>query len=237
MISSDYQMTFGYGRTDSPYGTAAYPYHRGDDWYMPDETPIVVNGVMIGLSGHSGFVTGSHCHIGKWVGNKDYDPESQGWELDDPVVIDVGNDDINGYWVKLRDAAGFVWVYLHMTPDTQAVSIGQRLSDLPKYNKGDNDMSNNDLADNYFVQACAEAILGRTAAGDQNLLNNVGQPKTSVLDTFRSYPEAKARVAKLDNYDALVKQVADLEAQLAQAGSGNATTLKPGLYNVPAPSK
>src|SRR4051794_40741372 len=101
MISNDYQMTFGYGRKDPPYGTAEHPYHRGDDWYMPDGTPVVVNGVQIGFSGHSGFVTGPHCHIGRFVNGADTNPQSRGWTLDDPVVTDIGYDDTNGNYVAL----------------------------------------------------------------------------------------------------------------------------------------
>ena len=58
-------------------------------------------------------------------------------------------------------------------------------------------------ADNYTVQALAEAILGRTAANDKNLQNNIGGDVNTVIDTIRSYPEAKARAEKANKYDTL----------------------------------
>lgn len=53
-------------------------------------------------------------------------------------------------------------------------------------------------ADSYTVQALSEAILGRTAEGDKNLENNIGRPVNDVIDTIRTYPEAKARAARAD---------------------------------------
>lgn len=70
-------------------------------------------------------------------------------------------------------------------------------------------------ADNYTVQALAEGGLGRTASGDGNLQNNIGLPVNSVIDTFRNYPEWKARQAKANTYDADVK--AAYERGLADA--------------------
>lgn len=67
------------------------------------------------------------------------------------------------------------------------------------------DTMDSDKADDYYIQALSEGGLGRTAAGDKNLLNNKGQPKTKVLDTFRSYPEWKDRQTKANNYDRDVK--------------------------------
>lgn len=68
------------------------------------------------------------------------------------------------------------------------------------YLRLEDDMS--DVADNYFIEACAEGLLGRTASGDVNLLNNLGRPKNDVLDTFRSYPEHVAIMDKAAKYDA-----------------------------------
>jgi hypothetical protein len=133
MISSDYKMTFGYKRTDAPYGTAKFPYHRGDDWFMPEGTPIVVNGVQIGISGQTGFVTGPHCHIGRFVGGSDTNPNSQGWQLDNPHVTDIGYDDVNGNYVGLLDAQGVRWVYLHMKEKSGSVKVGDYLNQLTKY--------------------------------------------------------------------------------------------------------
>lgn len=149
MISSEYSMTFGYGRTDPPYGTAQFPYHRGDDWYMPDGTPIVVNGVQIGVSGHTGFVTGPHCHIGRFVNGGDTNPSSQGWTLGNPHVTDIGYDDTNGNYVGLLDSAGVRWVYLHMQEKSTNVKVGDYLDGLPKYEEQDMNPNSGDVINAY----------------------------------------------------------------------------------------
>lgn len=89
-------------------------------------------------------------------------------------------------------------------------------------------------ADNYTVEALAEGGLGRTANGDKNLMNSIGQPVNTVIDTFRFYPEWKERQRKADNYDADVK--AAYEKGKADAGKVNtdAIELAPGLYEVKA---
>lgn len=125
MTAQDFPITFDYGDTSPPYGTVANPYHRGQDRYMPDNTPIVINGnTTIGFSGHSGWVTGSHLHIGRWVAGKDTNPNGQGFTLKSPArVVRVGYDDVDGNYVCINDADGVQWCYLHMT--TTSATIGQ----------------------------------------------------------------------------------------------------------------
>lgn len=209
MISTDYIMTFGYGRTDPPYGTTAFPYHRGDDWYMPDGTPIVVNGVQIGISGHSGFVTGPHCHIGRFISGTDTDPNSQGWSLKNPHVTDIGYDDTNGNYVGLLDASGVRWVYLHMQEKSTNVKVGDYLDSLPKYEEQDMNPNAGDVTNAY-----------QTA--------NKRDATQAEIDVY---------VAKPWNApDGLVygKLFVDLEAaqKAASSGDGSASTLKPGVYKV-----
>jgi hypothetical protein len=166
MIASDYSITFPYGATDPPYGTAANPYHRGDDRYMPDGTPVVVNGVLIGYSGHSGWVTGSHLHIGRFINGKDTNPQGGGFTVNGAVVSQVGEDDTNGKFVRLADADGSSWVYLHLS-DNSIVKTGNVLSQLPQYNgeepqKQEEDMPNNGDVDNVY-----KLINGRSATDDE----------------------------------------------------------------------
>lgn len=80
-------------------------------------------------------------------------------------------------------------------------------------NKEEEDMK----ADNYTIQALAEAGLGRTAAGDQNLINNVGRDVKEVIDTFRTYPEWKERQRKADDYDRLAAELAQLKEKPQKA--------------------
>lgn len=124
--ASTYPVTFPYGATSYPYGTAQYPYHRGEDRYMPIGTPVIVNGVQIGLSGQTGFVTGPHLHIGRFVNGSDTNPSGGGFNLAVPATItDFGYDATNGNYVGIRDALGTRWVYLHL--NSSNVSVGQIL--------------------------------------------------------------------------------------------------------------
>lgn len=123
--ASQYKVTFPYGATSPPYGTAALPYHRGDDRAMPVGTPVLVNGVQIGLSGSSGLSTGPHLHIGRWVGGKDTNPHGLGFTVTGATVTQVSSDNENGNFVRIADADGSSWVYLHLSE--QDVKVGQKL--------------------------------------------------------------------------------------------------------------
>jgi hypothetical protein len=124
MNAADFPVTFPYGATEFPYGTAAFPYHRGEDRYMPEGTPIPVNGVQIGYSGSTGMVTGPHLHTGKWLGGKDLNPNGGGFEIPAPAkVTQVAWDAVNGNYVAIVDARGVRWVYLHM--QAQTCHVGQ----------------------------------------------------------------------------------------------------------------
>jgi hypothetical protein len=124
--ASDYPISFPYGATSAPYGTAALPYHRGDDRAMPNGTPVIVNGVQIGLSNNTGFSTGSHLHLGRFQGGKDTNPNGQGFNLKAPVMVTtVASDATNGKYVRLTDGDGVQWVYLHL--QSQSVTQGQEL--------------------------------------------------------------------------------------------------------------
>ena len=201
-------MTFGYGRTDAPYGTADFPYHRGDDYYMPDGTPIIINGVQIGISGHTGFVTGPHCHVGRFVGGKDTNPNGQAWTLDDPRVTDISYDDINGNSVGLLDAGNVRWVFLHMWEKSTCVIVGQRLADLPKF-KEEIEVSTADidtvkrLAQNFFSPEQVAAM-----GGDDWLQANVGTETNSLIQAWANSPQNLQFKADRDNALALAKEKA-----------------------------
>lgn len=127
--AKDYPVTFPYGATDDywygPKGKIG-PYHRGDDREMPTGTPVVINGVQIGLSGATGTVSGPHIHIGKYINGADHNPRGLGFTFKSAVVHSVDNldDDANGKWVRLN-ADGAYWVYLHLSKVT--CKPGQKL--------------------------------------------------------------------------------------------------------------
>lgn len=122
--ASQYKVTFPYGATSAPY-SKTNP-HKGDDRAMPSGTPVLVNGVQIGLSGATGFVTGPHLHIGKWAGGKHYNPNGKGFVFANAVVtqIDTLDNDANGRYVRIQ-GDGFSWVYLHLS--TVTCKVGQKL--------------------------------------------------------------------------------------------------------------
>lgn len=100
--------------------------HRGIDYGYPEGTPVIVNGVQIGLSGHTGEVTGPHLHIGKFVDGTAVDPGvGNGLDLPAAVVYDTGHDDTNGNYVRIS-SGGAIWVYLHLSKVT--ASKGQKLA-------------------------------------------------------------------------------------------------------------
>lgn len=114
--ASDYPVTFAYGATDGVYygpNGSIGPYHRGDDRAMPTGTPVIVNGVQIGLSGSTGASSGPHLHIGKWT-SVDVNPQGRGFTFASATVHSTGFDSTNGNWVKVS-AEGYIWVYLHLS--------------------------------------------------------------------------------------------------------------------------
>lgn len=133
MAAQDYPITQPYGHDPS------YPlnggFHKGVDYGCPTGTPVVVNGVVIGLSGRSGAVTGPHLHVGRWVNGQPTDPGRGGTNFNSAVVHSVGEDNVNGKYVRLS-ADGALWVYLHLSQIN--VSTGQQIKGgEPPMNQGD----------------------------------------------------------------------------------------------------
>jgi hypothetical protein len=127
MHAESYQITFGYKATDGqfygPNGSVG-PYHRGEDRAMPEGTPIIVNGLQIGLSGNTGASSGPHLHIGRFLGGNDTDPGGGGFHFGSAVVTEINEDAVNGKYVRVQ-ADGASWVYLHMS--VQTTFVGHQL--------------------------------------------------------------------------------------------------------------
>lgn len=180
MTAQDYLVTFPYGATSPPYGTPALPYHRGDDRAMPVSTPVLVNGVQIGLSGNTGLSTGSHLHIGHFIGGRDINPNGQGFTVNGGIVTEVSSDSINGKFVRVQDADGSSWVYLHLSQQT--VTVGQALQggDMPT------------LGDENNLNDLCVGMMGVELKDRPAVRGLIGTDIDTCIRTIFNYPEAKA---------------------------------------------
>lgn len=103
----------------TPFGQVpGYPlnngFHNGIDYGYPMGTPVIVNGVTIGLSNNTGASTGPHLHVGRFVNGQVTDPGvGNGFQFNSAVVFDTGSDATNGNYVRIT-GDGALWNYLHL---------------------------------------------------------------------------------------------------------------------------
>lgn len=153
----------------TPFGqVAGYPlnngFHNGIDYGYPMGTPVVVNGVTIGLSNNTGSTTGPHLHVGKFVNGVVQNPGvGNGFVFNSAVIFDTGFDNTDGNYVRIT-GDGALWNYLHL--EKVLVTKGQVLKggDMPTLV----DDSNVDLLykmihrdDSQITQAMKDASRGK----------------------------------------------------------------------------
>lgn len=136
MTASDYKISFPYGATSAPY-SPSHP-HRGDDRACPTGTPVVINGVTIGLTGATGFVDGPHLHVQEWHNNYlDIRKPQNAFKGGIVTNIDPNGtqgDGSFGKFITVKTADGWSDSYCHLSEIK--VKIGQELKAV----QGGNDM-------------------------------------------------------------------------------------------------
>jgi len=178
-----------YGYDPNYQGNAAH-FHYGVDYAAPEGTPITVNGVTIGLVGHTGRVydqngqntiNAAHLHVGHYRGAVAVSVSAQqGKQVSGARVTEVGEDATNGKFVRVADADGSSWVYLHMSK--QLARVGDILSE-------EEEMLNRGDVINFY-----KLLLGRDPS-EQEIKIYEGKPFKETIYAFMSSDEFKKRVS------------------------------------------
>lgn len=124
-----YPISFPYGSTAPPY-TSSHP-HRGDDRACPANTPVIIQGVTVGLVGMTGWATGYHCHIQEWLNSKTNVRKPQNAFKGGTVteVDPVGNtgDGSWGKYVTISNDDGWNSSYCHL--NEVKVAVGDKIKE------------------------------------------------------------------------------------------------------------
>lgn len=124
---NDYPVTFAYKAQDGKYygpnGSVGL-YHRGEDRACPTGSPIIVQGVTVGLVGATGLASGPHLHFQCMRGSSDTSPVPYRWAKG--KVTTAGWHSQFGNQVRITHADGTVMIYAHLSKIN--VSVGQILS-------------------------------------------------------------------------------------------------------------
>lgn len=128
MTAQEYPVTFGYGRTDSPYSVNSP--HKGQDRSMPAGTPIILGDTTIGLSGNSGSYKGvgykPHLHIQAWTNTPSNARDPKPYAFKPGRVVNVSTGPEWGKFVTI-DVNGVMVSYCHLSE--HRTSIGKLIKE------------------------------------------------------------------------------------------------------------
>lgn len=188
MTAQDYPIGFPYGGTDGYYygpNGIIGPYHRGNDYYTPTGTDLVVNGQLIGKTGATGKVSGPHIHVQL---SPEVNPTGREWIVPDAVVVATGSTSIEGNYIQLRGSDGYVRMYFHLSEIyvTKGQTIGEDMKNFSKKQ----------------VDLLAQIGWNRTAAEDEKSVYET-QPADDVLLRVLKSPQNIEIRTKAANYDSV----------------------------------
>lgn len=195
----NYPVTTPFGYVDG------YPlnngFHTGIDYGYPLNTPVIVSGVAIGLSGSTGYSTGPHLHVGKWVNGQAVEP--LGAFSITGKVFDTGYDTTNGNYVRI-ESSGALWVFLHL--NKILVSKGQVINGEPMDKE----------ATYEFTANASQFVLLRRIPMDENEYKTYhrGSTESEVYERFATSQEAKDNRYKAWDYDKLVERNSSLASEI-----------------------
>jgi hypothetical protein len=182
---------------------------------MPVGTPVIVNGVQIGLSGNGNGRYGAHLHVGRFAGGGDTNPQGGGFNLAGARVTSFLNDfsdPVNGKYIRVQDASGAVWVYLHLSEVT--CSVGQVLgggSPAPQTNAqgGDEMIANADQASKIYK------MLRPNGGASQEEINGTAGHRSFAEFVNTAAPEIAARDAQITQWQTQAQVGQNASQQLA----------------------
>lgn len=196
----DYNVTFGYRATDGYYygpGGRVGPYHRGNDRPCPSGTRIEISGVLIGLTGATGLVSGPHLHTQACTAGSNYadDFDPAPFEFKNGLVVVAGWHSQFGNRVVIR-VGGVDITYAHLSQIN--VAVGQQI--------GASEVANAEQVKNLY-----RGVL-RREADPGGLANYTGRDANQIVAEMLGSQEKR----NLDNYiNSLATGVADRDRIIA----------------------
>ncbi len=169
-ITTSYGCIRGYPLNPCKPG---YGLHRGQDRAMPIGTEVKVNGRSIGKSGNTGASTGPHLHTGRFINGQHTNPGGGGFNISGAVVRDTGYNATNGNYVRVNDADGSYWVFLHLSEIL--CKAGDKLEG-----------SMSTIATKQIVDSLAHAYLDDSVDNNPGLNFYIGQPVENVIQAFNN---------------------------------------------------